>query len=63
MGLRMVELTISEIHFIRRNLIARVEWIKDNPDCFSIEEEEKECVDSTLEKISKLMANLEVRNG
>jgi len=55
-----MKLTISEIHFIKRQLEARSEWIKDNPNDFSEEEGEKECVDSALEKLNKIKVDLEV---
>lgn len=38
-----MELNPSEIHFMKRTLEARQEWIKDNPDDDSIEEDEGYC--------------------
>ncbi len=56
----MVKLTISEIHFIKRQLIARAEWIKDNPDDVSIEETEEENINSLLKKLESIKLSLEV---
>ena len=58
----MVKLTISEIHFMKRQLEARAEWIRDNPNDFSEEEGEKRCVDSALAKLNKIEVNLEVED-
>ena len=56
----MIELTISEIHFMKRQLIARAEWIKDNPDEYSVEEDEEKNINSALEKLNKIKVDLEV---
>jgi len=50
-----MELTSTEIHYIRRTLIARAEWIKDNfHNDDSIEEYEQEAIKSVLSKLDKL---------
>ena len=53
-----MKITISEIHFIIRNLRARKEWIKDNPNDFSEEEGEKECINSALMKLESIKLDL-----
>jgi hypothetical protein len=55
-----MELNPSEIHFIKRTLEARQEWIKDNPDDDSIEEDEKECIESILNKLPEVKWILKV---
>ena len=57
----MVILTISEIHFIKRNIKARSEWLKDNPDDFSEEEGEKECINSAVKKLENIRVDLGVK--
>jgi len=50
-----MEITPSEIHFIMRTIIARIEWIKDNfNDDDSIEEGEQSNLESVFRKFSKL---------
>ena len=62
-----MNLTISEIHFIIRNLEAREEWIIDNPNDGSEEEKEKENIQSALQKLRslnikfKLDSNIEIK--
>jgi len=55
-----MKFTISEIHFIIRNVVARIEWIKNNPDDFSEEEGEKNNLISVLNKLSKLEIDVEI---
>ena len=56
----MINLTVDEIHFIKRQLVARSEWIKDNPHDDSIEEDELNCINSALQKLNKLEFLVEV---
>ena len=50
----MMKITTSECHFIIRNIEARIEWIKDNPDDASEEEGEIRNLKSVLEKLRSL---------
>jgi len=54
-----MKLTISEIHFIIRNIEARIEWIKDNPHDISEEEGEIRNLKSVLNKLNSF--NFEIK--
>jgi len=59
-----MELTINELHFMKRQIEARIEWINDNPDDFSEEEGEIEALKSLLSKLENIKYNLEeAENG
>jgi hypothetical protein len=54
----MVLLTISEIHFAKRTIEARIEWIKDNKQDASEEEGELQNLCSILNKLESLRIGL-----
>jgi len=59
----MIELTIHELHFLMRQIEARIEWIADNPHDESIEENEQSCVESLLGKLLKLKIKMEFESS
>ena len=58
-----MKLTASEVHFIKRNIDARIEWVKDNPADASEEEGEVDCLKSVLNKLNKFGIVLKAEVG
>ena len=58
-----MKFNISELHFIKRNIEARIEWIKDNPQDFSEEEGELKSLESVFQKIKSINLELNEKAG
>ena len=54
-----MNITPSEIHFAIRNFTARLEWLKDNPEDFSEEENEAFWLNSFKNKLENLSAKID----
>jgi hypothetical protein len=52
---KQIKFTISELHFIYKNLLARIEYLEDNPECISKDEGELSNIESTCNKIKLVL--------